>query len=105
MGFVIESPEIAYEIQTICDLRVLENSYEVLLKKNGGLRWIEKTENGDIVYNREPKTGWIQLRMIRFLSRLPIEWLLYQVVMKISRLKRRLCKQTAFQRNTSSALL
>ena len=76
MGVVIESPEIAKEIQTIFDLRVLENSYEVLLKKNGGLRWIEKTENGDIVYNREPKTGWIQLRMIRFLSRLPIEWLL-----------------------------
>lgn len=76
MGVVIENPEIAKEIQTIFDLRVLENSYEVLLKKNGGLKWVEKTKGGDIVYNREPKTGWIQLRAIRFLSRLPIEWLL-----------------------------
>src|SRR5690625_7963952 len=60
MGVVIESPEIAKEIQTIFDLRVLENSYEVLLKKNGGIGWFENTEKGDDVYHREPKSGRIE---------------------------------------------
>lgn len=76
MGVVIESSVLAKEIRTIFDRRVLENSYEVLLQKNGHLKWIEKTEDGEIIYKREPKTGLLQFMAIRFLSKLPIEWLL-----------------------------
>ena len=76
MGVVIESTVLAKKIQNIFDLRVLENSYEVLLQKNGRLKWVEQTEHGEIIYKREPKTGWLQFIAIRFLSRLPIEWLL-----------------------------
>lgn len=76
MGVVIESPKLAKEIQNIFDRRVLENSYEVLLQRNGRLKWVEQVDDGEIIYKREPKTGLLQFMAIRFLSRLPIEWLL-----------------------------
>ena len=76
MGVVIESSVLANEIRSIFDLRVLENSYEVLLQKNGRLKWIEQTDKGKVIHKREPKTGLFQFLAIRFLSKLPIEWLL-----------------------------
>jgi cardiolipin synthase C len=76
MGVVIESPALASDISDIFGSRVPENAYQVRLNENEKLYWIEQNEGRKIIHNREPETGLLNLLFIRFLSRLPIEWLL-----------------------------
>ncbi len=76
MGVVIESTALANDISDIFRSRVPANAYEVRLSKKGKLIWIEKNEGRKIIHNKEPETSFLKLIFIRFLSRLPIEWLL-----------------------------
>ena len=75
LGVVIESPKLAESISSGLD-RVLERSaYEVRLKDDG-LEWVERTEQGEVRYDEEPKTGFWKRFGVGFMSILPIEWLL-----------------------------
>jgi putative cardiolipin synthase len=52
------------------------DSYEVRLSDGGGLSWTERREGRVIRHEREPGTKLWQRAWVRFLSVLPIEWLL-----------------------------
>jgi cardiolipin synthase C len=77
MGVVIESDELAGAVSGYLDQEAQRRAYEVRLVQNGrGLEWVERTEQGEVRYDREPKTGWLKRLGIRIMSWLPIEWML-----------------------------
>ena len=76
MGVVIESARLAQRIDDVFRDRVPIDSYEVRLSDGWGLSWIERREGSLIRHEREPGTRLWQRAWVRFLSVLPIEWLL-----------------------------
>jgi putative cardiolipin synthase len=76
MGVVIESPRLAQMIDDVFRDRVPIDSYEVRLSDGGELSWMERDEEKLIRHEREPGTALWKRVLVRFLSVLPIEWLL-----------------------------
>ncbi len=70
LGFVIESPAMAKEIEDAFDNRIPAGAYEVRLSDTGDLVWIERRGG------KEPGTSIWKRAGIGFASLLPIEWLL-----------------------------
>ncbi|ADE14879.1 phospholipase D/Transphosphatidylase [Nitrosococcus halophilus Nc 4] len=76
LGFVIDSPVLAQQIKAALDSSVPASAYEVHLSDTGQLYWIEHQKRKRVRHNTEPGTSFWQRAGIRFLSWLPIEWLL-----------------------------
>ncbi|PTD26094.1 phospholipase D family protein [Sphingomonas fennica] len=76
LGFVIESPELAGEMQAAFAGDIPERAYEVVLEPGGRLAWLERRDGGIVTHRTEPGTRAWQRGGIRLLSLLPIEWLL-----------------------------
>ncbi len=76
MGFVIDSPELARRIADNFAKEIPERSYEVRLSTSRKLRWVERSNSGEIVHDVEPGTTFLERAMVAVLSVLPIDWLL-----------------------------
>jgi len=76
MGFVIESPALAREIDAAFRDRIPTDAYEVRLADGERLYWVERRAGASLRHDREPGTTLWQRAWVRFLSVLPIEWLL-----------------------------
>jgi phosphatidylserine/phosphatidylglycerophosphate/cardiolipin synthase-like enzyme len=76
MGLVIESEQLAGNLGSAFDNRIPDNAYEVRLKPNRGLEWIERTAAGEVRHDDEPQSSALRRAWVRFLSWLPIDWLL-----------------------------
>lgn len=76
LGFVIESPALAQQLSERFRKAVPESSYEVQLRDDGTLSWLERTDGQAIHHSVEPGTTWWQRAGVEVLSWLPIEWLL-----------------------------
>ena len=76
MGAVIESPALAGRLAEAFDTLVPRVAYEVRLKQDDTLEWIERTGSKETHYDTEPNTSWAQRAKVQMLSVLPIEWLL-----------------------------
>jgi cardiolipin synthase C len=73
---VIDSPGLAQQIKASFDNRILPSAYEVRLADDGQLYWIEQRQGEVVRYDTEPGTNFWQRAWLRFMSVLPIEWLL-----------------------------
>ncbi|WP_200880082.1 MULTISPECIES: phospholipase D family protein [Halomonas] len=76
LGFVIESPELAREMTAFFRDDIPANAYEVRLDEGGDLVWLERTDAGMIRHDSEPNVGALRRAWVRFISVLPIDWLL-----------------------------
>lgn len=77
LGFLIDSPTLATQLNEVFVERILETTYQVKLDEKGKLYWVEKTkDNPAIIHHKEPGTTWFQRSAVRFMSWLPIDWLL-----------------------------
>jgi putative cardiolipin synthase len=77
MGIVISSPTLASRLSAEFDTGIPRDAYEVRLAADGrSLEWIEREGDREIRHTTEPETGVMKGLWIRFLSILPIEWLL-----------------------------
>jgi cardiolipin synthase C len=76
LGFVIDSPALAQAIENAFDRRISASAYEVRLSDDGKLYWIERRQGEVVRYDTEPGTNFWQRAGLRFVSVLPIEWLL-----------------------------
>jgi putative cardiolipin synthase len=76
MGLVIESAQLADAISSGLDQAVDRAAYEVTLGKNGSMQWVEHTPQGEVRYDSEPRTSFSKRLGVRFMSWLPIEWML-----------------------------
>ncbi|MFL6673251.1 MAG: phospholipase D family protein [Massilia sp.] len=76
MGFIIDSPALAQRIGVAFDSRIPVDAYEVHLSDTGQLYWVERRGPEVLRHDVEPGTSFWQRAGVRFLSLLPIEWLL-----------------------------
>lgn len=76
LGFVIDSPTLARQIDAVFDNGIPENAYEVSVSSNGDLYWLEYRGGKLLRHDTEPDTNFWQRAMVYLLSKLPIEWLL-----------------------------
>jgi cardiolipin synthase C len=75
MGLLIESPQIARWISETLDNPTF--AYEVQSDGNGGIRWVERNEDGKTAeYGTEPHVSTLHRNVVKFTSYLPIRWLL-----------------------------
>jgi len=75
-GLLIDSPALARQISASFDSRILLDAYEVGLRPDGGLVWIDRTGDGEVRYDHDPRVSPLRRAAITLLSHLPIEWLL-----------------------------
>ena len=73
MGIVFDSPELATAVATWFDDELLRYTYELQLGDNGALRWLDHQPDGDVIYTRDPQTGFFRRLAIWFAGLLPIE--------------------------------
>ena len=76
LGLLIESPQLAHQLQSFFETQVPRLAYQVTLVQNGKLEWIETDSDDRKVYSTEPGTSAWRRGMVRFLGVLPIDWLL-----------------------------
>ncbi|PWD80561.1 hypothetical protein DC083_08060 [Ignatzschineria ureiclastica] len=76
MGVVILNDQLTQDVESIIKRNLLDRSYKVI-SEEGKLRW-QVFENGELVktYDVEPNTNIWQRGFVKFLTWLPIEWLL-----------------------------
>ena len=76
LGFIIESPKMAMEIESSFDKDIPNSAYEVRLSDQGSVYWIERKDGEEIRHDSEPQIGFFKRSFVWFLSTLPIEWML-----------------------------
>lgn len=76
LGFIIESPELAQEMERVFNTDVLDNAYEVKLDEDGSMYWLERTPEGVVRYEGEPNVGVLRRAAVSLISILPVEWML-----------------------------
>jgi len=61
IGLVIDSPEIAADINRIVSIDGFTSAYLVRAGPTGGVEWVEQDGNGraSAVHKDEPETSWI----------------------------------------------
>jgi len=64
LGAVIDSPQLARELQRVIDLDRLQSAYRVRFRANGhGLEWLGTDEEGDTIVDTEPDASlWLRIR-------------------------------------------
>jgi putative cardiolipin synthase len=73
LGFVIESPALAQDIERTFATRVPDDAYEVHLSDEGQLYWIAHESGRTVRYDKEPGTSFWMRALVWFLSFLPID--------------------------------
>ena len=77
MGLLVDSPDLAGRLSAVFDRGFPGTAWEVRRAPGGsGLEWIEQTPSGERRLTAEPGTGLLKRAWVRFLSILPIEWML-----------------------------
>ena len=76
MGLLIDSPALAGRLSAVFDRGFPGTAYEVRRAPEGGLEWLDRSPSGERRLTTEPGTGFLKRAWVRFLSILPIEWML-----------------------------
>jgi putative cardiolipin synthase len=73
-GLYVESPKLAKKVIEYMEEGVKpENSYRLVLDKNGDLLWVAKTNGKQEVYHKDPHTsGWDRFK-VDFIQAMPVE--------------------------------
>ncbi|WP_414696624.1 phospholipase D family protein [Paraburkholderia sp.] len=73
LGFIIDSPQLASQIEEAFIKLVPRVAYIVRLDQNGKVYWLEQDGDRQIRYDTEPNTSWYGRLGVWFMSILPIE--------------------------------
>ena len=76
MGFVIDSPVLARQLDQTLDESIPGSSYEVRMDENGKLYWLQRSGEQTVRYDQEPGASVWKRAGVKVLSFLPIDWLL-----------------------------
>jgi cardiolipin synthase C len=76
LGFIIDSPGLARQIDTSFNNKFPARAYEVRISEEGQLYWLEQQGEKQIRHDSEPNTSFWKRGIVFVLSMLPIEWLL-----------------------------
>ena len=76
LGFVIDNPVLAQQVDAAFDSTIPARAYTVHLDAQGALYWTEQVNGQTVRHTSEPGTTFWQRTGVGLLSWLPIEWLL-----------------------------
>ena len=76
LGFLIHSEALASRIDAAFETVIPANAYAVKRDDDGDLYWLEPDQGGTVRHEREPATSVWRRGWVRFVSWLPVEWLL-----------------------------
>ncbi|WP_326543166.1 phospholipase D family protein [Pseudorhodoferax sp.] len=76
LGFVIDSPALAAQLDERLRTQARQRSYRLQLGPQGQLQWLDSRAEPPLVLEQEPGTSLWQRLGVRALSWLPIDWLL-----------------------------
>jgi putative cardiolipin synthase len=77
MGVVLDSAAMASRLSGLFDREIPRTQYEVrLTKDDSSVEWVEPADGGEVIHRSSPETGLLRRAWVRFLSVLPIEWML-----------------------------
>lgn len=77
VGLVVESEQLQNEISASLDQYLPHIAYEVKLDQNNDLIWLDRQANGTIKeLKQEPETTKFQRLSMKFVSYLPLEWVM-----------------------------
>ena len=76
LGFVIESPALARQTESIFAEEVPYSAYELRLAPSGRMYWLEQNPGHSRRHDTEPESKLWQRMKVTFFSWLPIDWLL-----------------------------
>lgn len=76
MGFIIDSPVLAEQVEETFELWVPGNAYQLELSAWRSVHWYEPVNGHWVRHDREPQVGLLRRGLVGFLKVLPIEWLL-----------------------------
>ena len=73
LGFIIESPELAMQLETYFDTVAAKTCYQLSLSERGRLCWLEQTENHTVRHTCEPQTTLCTRLLNRCYALLPLD--------------------------------
>lgn len=73
LGFIIESPDLAMQLEAYFDTVAAETCYKVTLSRSGNLCWMEKSEGQTRRHPCEPKTTCCSRFLCRCCALLPMD--------------------------------
>ncbi len=76
LGFVIESPVLAGDVEAALVAGIPDRAYEARLDEKGRIYWLDQRSGEPRRLGSEPNSSWFKRGLIAILERLPIEWLL-----------------------------
>ncbi|MCR9262310.1 MAG: phospholipase D family protein [Pseudomonadaceae bacterium] len=76
LGFVIENPVLARDVEQSLTTVLPALAYEVRLDDKGDLYWLDNRGETPRRFDHEPNSGWFKRASVAVLKWLPIEWLL-----------------------------
>jgi putative cardiolipin synthase len=76
MGFVVQSAALANVLHDGFATKVPQMAYEVRLNAKHKLEWVDRSGAEEKILTTEPETGAFKRGMVKFLSWLPIDWML-----------------------------
>jgi cardiolipin synthase C len=76
MGFLVESSALPEQMDIVFRSRIPMDAYEVRSSEDGRIWWQERRGSELFRHDKEPGTSVWKRAWVRFLSALPIEWLL-----------------------------
>lgn len=76
LGFVIDSPALARDIEKAFNQELIRTAYRVRLDDMGKLYWLEERDGHTLRHDREPGASLLQRATVWFASLLPLEPLL-----------------------------
>lgn len=76
LGFIIDSPDLAAEVNHVFSKDLPNWAYRVELDDNDRLLWHWQNGFDSGVYDAEPEVNWWQSLFVRFISMMGIDWML-----------------------------
>jgi cardiolipin synthase C len=76
MGLLLDDALIAQRIDQAFETRIPHAAWEVQLRPDGALQWLDRALPTPAVLTREPNTGFFERIGVRALSLLPLDWML-----------------------------
>ena len=77
VGLVVESAQLQDDISQSLDQYLPQIAYQLKLDANGHIVWLEHTPQGQVIqHSHDPETTSFQRMAVKFVSYLPIEWMM-----------------------------
>lgn len=73
LGFLIESPELAMQLEAYFDTVAAKTCYQLSLSERGRLCWLEQTDNHTVHHTCEPQTTFCTRLLNRCYALLPLD--------------------------------